>query len=264
MTDLAMFRRLDATTYEPTASSTGSWDPKLIHGAPLAAAVAGRFDQAPGTLARFSIDFVAPVPMAPLTVEIVDEGGGSRVQRRSAVVTAGDRTVATASGVLVREGDLDLPEKARRHPSPFDPDAAPDLTEPHPDAAGTVGWDSFVNLGVAIEPMRVEGDRRPHQWIALTAPVLDDEKPLGVELAVVAADFAQTAMHVQLPFTRWSFRNADLTVHLSRPPAGTWIGLRSEALAQDVGAGFNAADLFDEQGRLACSAPVLVVEARTT
>jgi hypothetical protein len=264
MTDLAMFRRVDATTYEPTAASTGSWDPKLIHGAPLAALLAGRFAQAPGTLARFSVDFVAPVPMAPLTVEMVDEGGGSRVQRRRAVVTAGDRIVATGAGVLVREGDLDLPEKARRHPSPFDPAAVPDLSEPHPDAKSTVGWDSFVNLGVAIEPMRVEGDRRPHQWVALAAPVLDDEEPLGVELAVVAADFAQTAVHAQLPFTHWSFRNADLTVHLTRPPVGSWIGLRSEALVQDVGAGFNAADLFDSAGRVARSASVLVVEARSS
>lgn len=263
MTDRAMFTRTGSTTYLPAEPATGSWDPRLVHGAALSALLAGRLAPATGTVARYAIDFLAPVPMDELTVEIVDEGGGSRVQRRRAVVTARDRTVATATALVVREGAIDLPDKTRDHPSPFAPGDVPSLAEPHPTAGDVIGWDSFVTLAVAIELHRVADDRRTHQWIGLTALVLHDAEPLGIELVAVAADFAQSAVHRQLRFDDWSYRNADLTIHLSRPPAGAWVGLRSEAVVQPVGAGFNAADLFDERGRLGRSAAVLVVEPRS-
>lgn len=263
MTDIALFRPTGPHTYVPTEAATGSWDPNLVHGAALSALLAGRLAPATGTVARYAIDFLAPVPMDELTLELVDDGGGSRVQRRRAIVSARGRTVATGSALVVREGELDLPAKALDHPSPFPPDDVPDLTRPHPTASSVVGWESFVTLGVSIELHRVAEDRRTHQWIALTVPVLEGVEPLGIELTAVAADFAQSAVHRQLRFEHWSYRNADLTIHLSREPVGPWIGLRSEAVIQPVGAGFNAADLFDAGGRLARSASVLVVEPRS-
>lgn len=263
MTDIAMFRPTGPNTFVPADAATGSWDPGLVHGAALAALLAGRLKPDTGTVARFGIDFLAPVPMDELTLELVEEGGGSRVQRRRALVSARGRVVATGNALIVREGELDLPDKAFDHPSPFKPEAVPTLTEPHPTASSVVGWESFVTLGAAIELHRVPDDRRTHQWIALTVPVVEGVEPLGIELAAAAADFAQSAVHRQLHFNDWSYRNADLTIHLSREPVGSWIGLRSEAVVQPVGAGFNAADLFDAGGRLARSASTLVVESRS-
>ena len=69
-------------------------------------------------------------------------------------------------------------------------------------------------------------------------------------------------MFRHLPMSEWSYRNAELTLHLAREPVGPWIGMRSEALVQPVGAGWNAADLFDAQGRVGRSAATLVVERR--
>jgi hypothetical protein len=256
LTDVAMFRPTGPSRYTPAEAATGSWDPNLVHGAALAALLAGRLKPDTGTVARFGIDFLAPVPMQELTLELVEEGGGSRVQRRRAVVSAGGRVVASGHAMIVREGDLD-------HPSPFPPGEVPELAEPFPTAAKVVGWDSFVTLAVAIAVRKVPTDPRTHQWIALTVPVLEGIEPLGIELAAVAADFAQSAVHRQLHFSEWSYRNADLTLHLSREPVGTWMGLRSEAVVQPVGAGFNCADLFDASGRFARSASTLVVEPRS-
>lgn len=260
----AMYRATGPTTYAPTEAATGAWDRRLMHGAALSALLAGRLAPDEGTVARYAIDFLAPVPMEEIDVEVVHDGGGSRVQRRRVLVTVAGRAVASGSALIVREGDLDLPERALRHTSPFAPDAAPPLTEPHPTAGTVIGWESFVTAAVAIEAVRVADDRRTHQWIALTLPVVEDEKPRGIELVAAAADFAQSAVHRQLPFEDWSFRNADLTIHLSREPVGSWIGLRSEAVAQPVGTGFNAGDLFDADGRLGRSASVLVVEQRSS
>lgn len=262
MSDLALFERLGPDSFRPTEASTGAWDASLLHGAPLAALLAGRLAPDTGTVARFSIDFLRPVPMDVLTVEVVDTEGGSRVRRRRARVTVDGREVASAEVAVVREGSLELPGPALSHPTPFDPRDTPDLSTPHPGAADAVGWSSFIDLGLAIEVHRVGTDDRPHQWVALTRPVLADAEPLGIETAVVAADLAQTAVHLQLPFRSWSYRNAEMTVHLSRSVRGEWVGVRSEAVVDAVGAGFNAADLFDEAGRVGRSASVLVVEAR--
>lgn len=258
-----MFRPTGPDTYVPAAAATGSWDPKLVHGAALSALLAGRLTPSEGTVARYTIDFLAPVPMDELTVELIDDGGGARVQRRRALVFARDRAVATGSALIVRQGALDLPAEALDHPCPFPPEAAPALDEPFATAGKVIGWDSLVTLGVAIKGHRVPDDPRIHQWIGLTVPVVEGTEPTGLEVAAVAADFAQSAVHRQLAFEKWSYRNADLTIHLSRPPTGPWVGLRSEAVVQPVGAGFNAADLFDADGRLGRAASALVVEPRS-
>ena len=184
------------------------------------------------------------------------------MQRQDAVLSCGGRPVATARTITVRRGELDLPPKALDHPSPFDPAAAPTLREPNRAAAETVGWDSFDSTSLIIEFQRVEGDRRVHAWISLAVPVVEGTALRGNELAAVAADYGQSAVHRQLPFAEWSFRNAEQTLHLAREPVGPWIGMRSEAVVQTVGAGFNTTDLFDADGRVGRSSAALVVEQR--
>ena len=78
----------------------------------------------------------------------------------------------------------------------------------------------------------------------------------------MAADYAQSAVHRNLPLADWSFRNAELTLHLAREPVGTWVGARCESVVQPIGAGFNAADLFDADGRMGRSAASIIVEPR--
>lgn len=248
--------------YVPTSYAVGPWDHAVVHGAPVIALLAGRLAPAEHTLVRLTVDFLAPVPMAPLALTRTGPEGGKRVQREHAVLTADGREVAVAHAVLVRQGEVELPEKARRHTSPFDPVAAPALDEPNRAAAEMVGWDSFDSASMVIEFVRVEGDRRVHAWINLVVPVVEGEPLRGVELAAVAADYGQSAVSRQLPFGEWSFRNGEQTLHLSREPVGGWIGMRSDALVQPVGAGFNTADLFDAEGWVGRSAAALVVEHR--
>jgi hypothetical protein len=262
MSDAALFEPGPSSTFLPTQLAASAWDRQIVHGAAVAALFAGRLAPADRTLARLTIEILAPVPSAPLTFARSEAAGGSRVQRQDAALSVGGRTVATARAVLVRRGELDLPERARRHDSPFDPSAVPALDTPNRAAEGTVGWESFDSRSAVFVPMRVEGDRRPHAWISLVVPVVEGTALRSVEIAAVAADYAQAAVHRQLPMSEWSFRNAELTLHFAREPIGTWVGMRGESVVQSVGAGFNAADLFDAEGRLGRSAAVLVVEHR--
>jgi hypothetical protein len=258
----ALFRRLDGGGYEPTSAAVGPWDRGFVHGAAVGALVAGRLTPPDRALARLTLDFLAPVPMAPLTLERSVDEGGSRAQRDKVLVVAGDKPVAVARAVTIRRGEVDLPEKARDHASPFDPAEAPPLDEPNRAAAEMVGWASFDSESLVIDFLRVEGDRRVHAWVALTVAVVEDEPVRGTELAAVAADYAQAAVSRQLPFGEWSFRNAEQTLHLSHEPVGSWIGMRCEAVVGEHGAGFNTADLFDATGRVGRSSAALVVEPR--
>ena len=258
----ALFRPDGPTTFVPTSAAVGPWDKGIVHGAAVSALFAGRLAPPGFTPARLTIEFLTAVPMAPLTLDCSEPRGGRRVQRQEAVLSCDGREVAAARSVLVRQGELDLPEKTRDHPSPFDPAEAPALDEPNRDAAKAVGWDSFDSTSLIWAPTRVEGDRRIHAWIRLALPVVEGTEVRGVELAVVAADYAQAAVNRQLSMADWSFRNAEQTLHLSREPVGPWIGMRCESVVQPVGAGFNAADLFDTDGRVGRSAAALVVEHR--
>ena len=260
MTGDALFRPEGSSTFVPTDSAVSAWDPTILHGAAAAALLAGQMQPADRTLARLTIDFLAPVPLAPLTLERGEPVGGRRVQRQEAVLSCADRPVMVARSVLVARDDLDLPERALTHPSPFDPAATPPLDEPNRAAAEIVGRESFDSICAIVERMRVEGDRRVHQWISLVVPVVEGTEISPLEVAAVAADYAQAAIHRTLPMPAWSFRNAELTLHLARAPVGTWVGVRCEGVVQPVGAGFNAADLFDADGRVGRSAATVVVE----
>ena len=256
-----LFER-DGTTFVPLSGATGPWDAGIVHGAPVAALFAGQFSTDGFSLARLTVELLTAVPMAPLHLEVTEPAGGRRVQRREAVLTADGREVARAQAVLVRAADLELPEKALDHETPFDPGAVPPLDEPNRAAAETVGWASFDSDSLVWSPTRIEGDRRTHAWLRLAMPVVAGTEIQGVELAAVAADYAQAAVHRRLPMADWSFRNTELTVHLAREPVGPWMGLRCEAILGEVGTGFNTADLFDTNGRVGRSSAALVVEQR--
>jgi hypothetical protein len=200
--------------------------------------------------------------MASLTLECSEPSGGRRVQRQDAVLAADGQEVAVARSVLFAQGELELPDKALDHPSPFDPTATPPLDEPNRASAKAVGWESFDSRSLIWSFFEQEDDPRVHAWVSLAVPVVEGTSLRGVELAAVAADYAQAGVNRQLRIVEWSFRNAEQTLHLSREPVGTWIGLLAEALVQPVGAGFNSADLFDASGWVGRSSAAVVVEHR--
>ena len=60
------------------------------------------------------------------------------------------------------------------------------------------------------------------------------------------------------------FVNADLSVHLARPPQGEWIALDAVTVATDHGIGMAEGGLFDEVGRVGRSVQSLVLEHRAS
>ncbi len=250
-------------TFVPTVGAVGPWNREVLHGAAVAALFAGRLTPTDRVLGRLTVELLAPVPCAPLRLDVSSSEGGRRVQRQRATLTAGGRVVAAAQSVTVQRADLDLPAAATANPDPFASVPAPTLTDADPALAEVIGWENFHSTAVATRHLRVDGaPGASHQWIALTVPVVAGTEIQGTEIAIAAADFASEAVHHRLPFTEWSFMNADLTVHLTRAPVGGWVGIGTAAVVDAAGGGIASTELFDASGRVGQSASTLVVERR--
>src|SRR5262249_53704532 len=99
-------------------------------------------------------------------------------------------------------------------------------------------------------------------YVNLLVPVVAGEPVHAISRAAAAADYASSNLGVRLPFEHWSFMNADLTLHMARVPADSWIGIESSELVAPNGSGLSHAALFDPKGRFGHSAQSLVVEPR--
>ncbi|TDC58624.1 thioesterase family protein [Actinomadura sp. KC345] len=261
--EAALFER-DGSRVVPTDRARGPWRRDALHGGAVAALLAHAVDVPGRTPARLTIDLLGPVPDAPLTLAVTAPEGGKRVVRQEITLLADGAPVARAHCVAVRRSDLDLPEGATDHPDPFAGAPVPDLSTPTPGAREAVGWDCFDSSAIRVHGLASPdvGQGAAGLWVNLLVPVIAGEPTPAIARVAAAADYASTATNMRLDRRRWSFMNTELTLHLSREPAASWVGLVAAGVVQPVGAGLSVATIYDSAGRLGQSAQALVVEAR--
>jgi hypothetical protein len=95
----------------------------------------------------------------------------------------------------------------------------------------------------------------------LRRPLIAGQPTSPVARLAAAADFGN-GVSATLPFERYLFINADLTIHLQRPPRGEWIGLDARTLVRGGGTGLAESVLHDEQGTVGRAFQTLVVQPR--
>ncbi|TDB95278.1 acyl-CoA thioesterase domain-containing protein [Actinomadura sp. 7K534] len=259
----ALFER-DGSRLVPTDRARGPWRRDALHGGAVAAVLANAVDVPEWTPARLTIDMLGPVPDVPLTLDVTRPEGGRRVVRQEITLLADGAPVARASCVAVRKSDLDLPEGAVDHPNPFGGVPVPDLSTPTPGAREAVGWDCFDSGAIRVRGLGESGVPAGSVglWVSLLVPVVAGEPAPPIARVAAAADYASTATNMRLDQREWSFMNTELTLHLSREPAGSWVGLAAAGVVQPVGAGLSVSTIYDQAGRLGQSAQALVIEAR--
>lgn len=262
--DVASVFVREGECYVPTEAARGPWNPEALHGAAVAALLAGAFESDGEVVVRVFVELLGPVPREPLRIDVAKSRGGRRVQRQTAVLYSEDRPVAAASATRVRNTDLVLPVEATAHPLVFDPTQVPDLDRPNRHAGRIVGWPNFDSLAMASVQDPSSGPGSLKLWLRLVMPIVAGEMITGTQRAVAAADYASGGTSLRLPFHDWSYMNADLTVNLSRPVRGEWIGMSCEGIVQPSGTGLSIGAIHDSDGRLGQSAQSLVVEARSS
>jgi hypothetical protein len=209
-------------------------------------------------VARITVEFIRPVPLALLTLTSRVTRPGRRVQLVEATLTAEAKPVARAMALRIRvhEG-IDMPPEA----------AGPAETLPPPESVGPVRLVlvDWTNLGDALDTRPLIGgltEPGPSvAWIRLLVPVVRGEEPSPLQRVLVAADCGN-GISSAVDIDQYLFVNPDLTVYQHRSAVGEWIGLDALTRLEKHGSGLAEAVLFDESGRLGRSLQSLYVDER--
>jgi hypothetical protein len=249
--------------FVPTDHARGPWDPGALHGgapAALLARAVERFEPAEGlAVARLSYEFLRPVPVAPLELELTMVRPGGRVQLVGAALRAGGVEVCRLTALRVARVPADPALAAG--PAPLEVDR-PAALRPTPFVLGAGAGPSFA--GTAIEMRFARG--RPAAgpvavWLRLRRPILDDEPPTPLMRVAAAADFGN-GVSAELDFVRTTFVNPDLVVHLRRLPAGDWVLLDARTEIEPGAGAVALSGLHDERGPVGVAAQSLLVRER--
>ncbi len=246
--------------FVPGLMTVGPWDARFQHGGPpsalLGRALEGWGESQEWLLGRVTVELLRPVPLVPLRVEVEPVRVGRQAQWLESRLYDGDRLLALARGVRVR----------RRAHTLAQPNAAPEPPPPGPEGLPVFDFPFFVSEPAyhrAVELRMAEGTwgRGPATvWMRLRFPLVAgaENSPWVHVLGLVdAANGVAPALDIR----RFSFVNPDLTVHLQRPPAGTWIGLEARSVPGTGGLGLVQAKLFDVQGEIGrCLQTLLIAE----
>ncbi len=259
--------------YEPTGDgrwiatelSRGPWDPRACHGGPVAAMLGRAVEQAPGgdgmQTARVTAELQRPMPPGvPLTVEAAVVRPGRKVQLVDATIRLPDGgVVASARALRIRSTEQAV-TAAVVPPDEVPPGPAGIARTRSTWGSGEVAFHRdgaehrFVSGGFDVDGPAVV-------WIRLLAPVVAGEEPSPLQRVLAAADFGN-GVSSAVSADEWTFINAELTVHLTRPLAGEWVALGAATRFGGLGAGLALSALYDTTGRIGQAAQALVVEHR--
>jgi acyl-CoA thioesterase len=251
----------------PGPLAGGPWDPNALHGGAPAALIVTELERMlPQQLAvgRLSFELLRPVPSAPLTLSVEAVRPGRRVQEFAVELRHDGELVCRASALALQpvpseaigqtKTNLHEQSPARRLASPDSPDVQPFEV----DGPLRPAFASAIEMRWISKPWR----RGPAQlWMRLRAPVLPGAPASPLATLVAASDFGN-GVSAELRFDEFIFINADLVVHLWRPPRGEWIGLDARTLLYEDGAGVAESVLHDVHGPVGRAFQTLVVQPR--
>ena len=247
----------DGDAWVATPHTRGPWSPMHQHGGPPAALIGHVVEAAAPELfvARLTVDFLRPVPIDRLHVRLEPLRAGSKVQRRIGVLLHTDTVVAYAVITLMRRSPgsvtpltdapgLPLPEASRPFQFPFFREAE--------------GYHTAMETRLARGEW---GTGRVAAWMRQRVPLVPDAAPSPLERVLVAAD-SGSGVSAAIDHRMQSAINADLTVAVSRPLEGEWVGLDSISTYESSGIGLADTRICDPRGTAGRALQGLVLEGR--
>ncbi len=214
---------------------------------------------------RITIEFLRPVPVAPLHLETMITRPGRRAQEVEARLVAGNMIVAAARAVRIA---TKLPDDTNDplDGEPMFSDAMPDppelgITTTFPPDAAVAFHASGAELRFVDGEFGSSGPATV--WIRLRQPVVEGEAPSPLQRVAAAADFGN-GVSAELTWGEALFINPDLTIYLHRQPVDEWVCLQARTFLGPPGIGIAESALWDRVGRIGRSLQSLVVERRRT
>jgi hypothetical protein len=252
------------------------------------------------SIARLDFAFLRPIPFLPLRLSTRLVRSGRRVQELAGELTvaAGGGGEEGASGAEARAGAearsgeqawghqatsgdgevvcrasalrvLRVPEEVPRGRDEAGGGGGARAALPGPQAGtgATFSLDGTADASFATTAMEMRWLSEPRAlgpaqvWMRLRRPLIAGQPTPPLARLAAVADFGN-GVSATLPFERFLFINADLTIHLQRPPRGEWIGLDARTLVDGGGTGLAESVLHDEHGALGRAFQTLVVQPR--
>ncbi|MGH3424257.1 MAG: thioesterase family protein [Nocardioidaceae bacterium] len=251
-----------AELFRATEHTSGPWDGRSQHGSPPAALL-GRACERLGsstgrevTVSRFGMDLLGPIPVGDLLVraEVIRPGRSVDLCRAELVDVTADRAVARAH-VWRSPAQVAGPDNGA--PTPFaGPDDGTEGAFPahwHTGYLDAIQWSWLKGSVAESGPVVV--------WMRPRLPLLAGE-PLTPLQRVLACVDSASGVSAELDPREWGFLNTDLTVHLTRPVEGDWVGLAARTYLGGGTAGMAHAELYDSTGLIGMSTQSLLVAAR--
>jgi hypothetical protein len=258
----AVFELKDGVAHA-TPYAAGPWDTSMQHGGAPASLISWVVEHIPTAVpmqvARLTIDLLRPVPVGPLEIksEVVREG--RKIQLCSVSLFADGKEVTRASALKIRSGDIPelqgVAEAKVSFPSPSD---SPPINEEIRRSSGFISGLEVRNAKGGFDLLGAGGPAAC--WFRSIRPIVAGEATSPLMRAAMTADFSNGVSSVL--GRDWTFLNGDLSVNLTRMPAGEWILLDAETWVDKTGVGMAAGRLADERGYFGRCAQSLVIEKR--
>lgn len=254
----------DGDQFVSTVWTRGPWDERFQHGGPPSALLAtALMDGVEGmALSRVTLEFLRPVPIAPLRVEVEEVTTGRTVRRRRARLFADGKAVLEALGLFIREQALDQEAVSEQVV-----DGDIDGSWPNPESYETFEfpffpWDEGYHQAVDIRVLDPPWGSTPVRcWGRSRVPLVAGRDTSPEAHTLILAD-AESGMGPPVDPMQWTYVNPDLTVYFARRPSLGWLGLDIRSFAGEEGGGLSEARLRDGRGVFGRSAQSLVVQRR--
>lgn len=254
----------------PTELTRGPWDPNAQHAGPPSALLARALElcdpresarscgatggrEASWSFGRVTVEILAPVPIAPLTVSARVVRPGRSVELLEASLEGPDGDVMRARGWRVAAGEITA-DWEREEPPPGRESG--EALEFFPTGESR-GWHTAMEIVFARGRFLEPGPATV--WMRPRVPLVEGEQPTPLQRTMLAAD-GGNGVSAPLDWSRFIFINTDLSVHLLRPPEGEWVCL--DSVTHVDGLGFTDTALWDERGRIGRAAQTLLVRER--
>lgn len=250
----------DGAAMVATRFAAGPWHPGMQHGGAPSALVAWAAEQvptdAPMRVMRVTVELLRPVPVDRLDIDTAVIRDGRKIQLVQVRLLHAGKEVTRAMVLRMRVADLPVPVQAGMP----DFDGSPEGIAPDDPFRG-----DRANFGANFEMRRLRGGFRqlgPGQvWFRQHRALIEGEPLTPVARAMAVADFSN-GIAPALPFDKWTFLNADLSVSFARAPQGEWMFSDAETWVGDDGTALAMTRLADTRGWFGRAVQSLVIERR--
>jgi hypothetical protein len=252
------FYSVDRDVVLPTELTRGPWDANAQHAGPPSALLARALELCEPRegmrVGRVTVEILAPVPIAPLTLTARVTRPGRSVELLEASLTGSDGVVIRARAWRLATADITA-DWEQEQPPPGREGA--EALEFFPTGE-SLGWHTAMEIVFARGRFLEPGPAIV--WIRPRVALVEGEEITQLQRVLLAAD-GGNGVSAPLDWSGFIFINTDLTVHLLRPPAGEWICL--DSVTHVDGIGMTDTALWDERGRIGRAGQTLLVRARS-